>query len=633
MDDHTGSHLRSINSRRVAAARVVLGIALGLLWLKPWSDRLASPNIIGDDVPRIIDLQTLTLWERLTRPFNEHLAPLFELVTALTWDLAGRRLADAPIAFTLASYVPFLLSLGMLWLLLHREWGSPTAANVAVSLFAATPIYAECVFWFSASTFCWALLFTLIALWFAGLARDRGSARYWLGTSAACLIAPMGSSIGLLAGPLAVIRAWPARRPSRPFRPEALALTPALGTLLFVAGASLFRYADAMSHSVRTWGDASNGLWCVGQAPLYLILTGYGRVRDAHHIVPPALSVVFFAAGLVAVGLRAWRGDAAERRWLMIGTLMILAGYTLIYSFRTFMVGPDELVRVQRYHLFPCLGMVLLLTTCLAGPLRRLDSHLLKSLAVPIALTAALVAINSPLMTDRLNFYRLQPDQRPVLATLDRLSEIAQARGFGREQVLRALDPVEPRWTWQGWNILRVLPRVIVSDPRSPDDPLIRRTLLRDLTARERSLLFAATNVTAYLEPGTSWAGRAESRPGQLVGLLRVHPLDSSQHYRSDGWPSFIEFAFPPGDPLPKALSLTGVPPGPTLELWWAGESSGWSAGRSVLIRVEQPGAGRADWVLPLDRLPHLDVREIRRLRIIVREPGPIAIGPPALLL
>ena len=32
---------------------------------------------------------------------------------------------------------------------------------MAVTLFATTPIYAECIYWYSASSFTWAMLFAL----------------------------------------------------------------------------------------------------------------------------------------------------------------------------------------------------------------------------------------------------------------------------------------------------------------------------------------------------------------------------------------------------------------------------------------------------------------------------------------
>ena len=55
-----------------------------------------SPVSISDDVTRIEHLQTMPLGELLFRPFNEHVAPVFELVSWVTWQLAGRRLSHAP---------------------------------------------------------------------------------------------------------------------------------------------------------------------------------------------------------------------------------------------------------------------------------------------------------------------------------------------------------------------------------------------------------------------------------------------------------------------------------------------------------------------------------------------------------
>jgi hypothetical protein len=70
---------------------------------------------------------------------------------------------------------------------------------------------------------------------------------------------------------------------------------------------------------------------------------------------------------------------------------------------------------------------------------------------------------------------------------------------------------------------------------------------------------------------------------------------------------------------------------GKTLEVWWA-EGDRWSSDRRVVVRIDQPAAERSDWVLPLDCLPNLENGGMSRVRLTVRESGPVAIGTPALL-
>ena len=66
------------------------------------------------------------------------MAPVFQAVSWLTWQLAGGRLVNAPTAFTLASYVPFVLVLGLLGGLVRAETGSLATALASLALFSLT---------------------------------------------------------------------------------------------------------------------------------------------------------------------------------------------------------------------------------------------------------------------------------------------------------------------------------------------------------------------------------------------------------------------------------------------------------------------------------------------------------------
>ncbi len=350
-----------------------------------------------------------------------------------------------------------------------------------------------------------------------------------------------------------------------------------------------------------------------------------------HQVVPYAASAGFLAVGLAWVVVRVVRGNAADRRWLAIGAFLVGVGYSLIYCFRTWLVGVDSVLTVQRYHLFPCLGMVLIVTVGLAPMLKRLDARPIAAPAALLALAMALVIVNRPGMSANLGYFRMQPDQGPVLAMMDHLAEAASSRKISRDEVLHAFEPLEPRWTLAGWNALRMLPQTAhASGSPKLGDARVRRELLGSLSAREQAWLMADRNVSPLLERG---GDRPIATGSQLVGSLRLHPLDRPEHYLSDGWPSYLEFQFPPGQPSPRALSLPGLPPGKTLELWWSEGDREWTPQDRVVIRVEQSEAAeRSDWVLPLDRLPQLEAGKLRRVRITVREPGPVAIGSPALL-
>ena len=147
--------------RPVITLPAAFWIALCVL---PHIHRIKDASLFSDDVTRIAILQTTPFQARLFRPFNEHVAPVFEVVTTLAWDLAGRQLTHAPMAFTLASFVPFVLVLVALVVLVRRELESYTAAIAAALVFGISSVYAEAIYWYSASSFSWALLWTIVVL-------------------------------------------------------------------------------------------------------------------------------------------------------------------------------------------------------------------------------------------------------------------------------------------------------------------------------------------------------------------------------------------------------------------------------------------------------------------------------------
>src|SRR5258708_7832445 len=114
------------HAERISA--VVMALAFVALCLVPHVRRWSHPSLYADDVVRIAQLQEATLGSLLFRPFNEHVAPVFEAVSWAAWRVAGRRLATAPRVFTAAAFIPFALAGAFLCRLLQRETGSVSVA-------------------------------------------------------------------------------------------------------------------------------------------------------------------------------------------------------------------------------------------------------------------------------------------------------------------------------------------------------------------------------------------------------------------------------------------------------------------------------------------------------------------------
>ncbi len=189
-------------------------LAFTVVALLPLFKRLRHPTILGDDVIRIVDLINLPFDKHLFQPFGDHLAPGFQLVSWLTWEAIGHDIRLAPLGFSFASVTAWVFVLVLLGLWLKQETGSTTATLVALAVVAQSPLVLETAWWYSSSSFSWAVAGILIAVLGASRIGHRPrSSLFWIGIGSA--LGPAGTTLGILAAPLAILRAATARETTR----------------------------------------------------------------------------------------------------------------------------------------------------------------------------------------------------------------------------------------------------------------------------------------------------------------------------------------------------------------------------------------------------------------------------------
>jgi len=610
--------------RRVATAAA--GLAFLAVCLAPYAARLGAPSLYADDVERVLQLRTGTLGGILLVPFNEHIAPLFQTVSWVSWRLAGGRLARAPLAFTIASFLPFPPTLALLGWLVRRETRSTAAALASVAAFSLSWLAVETVYWYSASSFLWALLATLAAWLATASAADRGGRPWpWPCRAVAALAsaaAPAFSAIGLLAGPVAAVRAL-----SSAGRKSA-ALAPLAGTLVSLALYGVTHDRAALASNVGRSAGVWPGLLAAARAPAAALVPALFGLRtwQANSQAVAAFQVALTAGALVGLLLRAYRGH--DRPLILGGLVLIFGGYALTFCARAGEPG-RALLETQRYHLFPMLGLVLLLAPAFRFALARWDARPGRRLAAVTALAVVLLGLHSAEMKGRARFLRF-PDQGRTLAAIDRLGLVCARAKVTRAQALAALDPVETAWAPAGRNVLDLLaPGLELS---GVPDALVRPTLLSALTPGERQSLCGGMDATPYLRPADGPASAVAVAVGRRVALYRVREAGAGR-YVSAGWPSFVEYELTGLDPSHAralGMSLAGSDP---VDVWWRDAGQRWSESRSVRLR-SRPAPTRPEgaWLLPLDRLPHWEPPAARRLRFLYHAPGPIAAAAPRLL-
>ena len=609
---------------RTAAKTCLLLTYLGLCF-GPYLVMARFPSLFDDDFTRVGGLRRLGWLASFWRPFNEHLAPLFDLVSRFAWWGSGERVEVVAAAFLATSYLAALATAVALAAVVYLEVGSSFGALVAVALFCLESVALETVAWFSASSFQWSAASSLAA-WFAATRALRATTpprrRDWLiAAGLLALISPLFSAIGVLAGPLAAWRLL-LDHESRRWSRLVVVVAPLGGTLVYlllVAGTP--GPGSAVSASLRQHVDPVAAGWAMLRAPgLILVPALVGFPARAFRLSDP-LAVLGTTA--LVLGMLGWAvHDRARRGLILSGLGWVLGGYTLAFLARA-EPGDRWIMEVGRYHLFPLLGAITWLAAGVGPLLDRLEVRRpLLGWSLLVLLAAVGLVIHGPTMLDRdRRTWRFPGQDRPLAAAL-RLEAICQAAGIPLDQAIRIIDPIAPRWFPHAlpFNPLLYLFGPGPSVARGSDLEA-RRRVVDQLSPTDRGLIFGGLDASPYL---VDRAGPDDGRAEWVVPW-------SSQGERTtqDGDQAFyVEFEIPAEVGEPTELIPQGISPATRIEIWWAGPDGRWSREQGVrLVTTADPRP------IALTRLPHWRSLFARRFRII-RRAGPFrSTHPPRLIL
>jgi hypothetical protein len=614
--------------------RRLLSIALGAVFVLvcglPYLRWVEHPSLYHDDFMRVESLRNSTLGEALFRPFNEHMAPLFETISYLAWRSSGRRVEGLPTAFLVASFAGFGATIAMLGALIRRETGSTTSAMVAVALFCLSSVSSETVLWYSACSFQWAAAATLLA-WYGASRADSPSTtarRAWLIASAlASMAAPAFSAIGILAAPLASLRLLgmgSSRVPT--LRNLARVAVPAAGLAIYLLICAGFRYREVLGDSLSKNFDLGAALWVSARAPTWVLFPGLVGMPDQSMTIPGSLAALVTV--LMLIGSLVGAARSPRRPLILGGVALMVGGYLLVYAARAH-PGDHWIVKITRYHLFPQIGLICLVVGGSSGFWRKLDRRpgrgllaatLFAALLAPLQYRGMRLAAEGP--------YRV-PDQPRLLSAAVRLEEVGKSKAISFDQFFRTLDPVQPRWAPHPWPfhpILFLFTRRAI-EGRTIADSAVRDEIIAALSPEDREVIFGGMEATRYRRPVPNPAHATDAR---LVSRFRVASLGEGRFEALDG-PAYLEYQVDPSADDAKALELPGLRADWPVEVWWADAFESWSPDRSVRWKPDaEPSPG--DWAVPIDAFPHWRRGSARRLRIVSGGAGSIAVGAPRFL-
>jgi hypothetical protein len=615
-----------------------------LVSIKPLIERVCRPTVVGDDVARIGEVAALPFRELVLRPFSEHIAPLFQLVSWSTWQLIGRDIRLAPVGFTLASVTAWVFVLALLSRWLRRETGSYTASWIAVALAAQSPLVLETAWWYSSSSFSWAISGILIALLGATwLARKPGRGLFLI--ALASFVGPAGTTVGILAAPIGSLRA--VIHPYASWRAKLLAVgAAALGLtgyyqLTTLGGIPAMRAwtAQAERH------EPLAGLGYAFSVPGRLLLPSTLGIPASVLVRPLPAPVAWMAGALVFMvlgALVAWPKAAWNRRLVLIGCAMIYLPYMLIFPARASMLRMGRWSEAQllyeytgRYHVLPLAGLAAIMAAVIVRlpVVRRGDNNRALAAALAAGIGILMIFVQHA-EAARWSWIIRQPGQAETLAAIRRVESVARSERIPQSQLKRIVDPVFRAWNGSilvdnpaAFHFLNLAARAPLVVERELPDEVARARLRAQLTSTERIALGAGACLS--LNPSRPGSHAQTILVGRRPELQSAHELRPGT-YRGTSSDSFLEFDF---EPVAKAryLAIPGLTADQDVIIQWREGDAVWRSGQKV--RWIRPTDADSSVVIDFERLIHYLGGPITGVRVFFTQAGELTIdGAPALL-
>jgi hypothetical protein len=328
----------------------LIGLLFTLVTAVPVIRRLLHPAILTDDILRLVNIIEHPLRELLFQPCNEHVAVAFDIQSWLTWQLIGHDLRLAPLAYSLAAAFPWLILLALLFRWLNGESRSPTASVIAVALIAQSPLVLEVVWWYSASCFAWAIVAILVAISGASLAASRPR-RAVVQVLCATLLAPAATSLGHLAVPLVLLRAFLVPTVSR--RRRYLIMLSAIGGNLayhaICTAGGLGPIANARQHNAQMAAPLEGLAYAFTVPARVLLPSAIGLPAHSWATALPSWThwISSTAVFICLVTILVVRRASWNRPLMVLGIAMIYLGYGLAYGARAGLVKDGRITEID----------------------------------------------------------------------------------------------------------------------------------------------------------------------------------------------------------------------------------------------------------------------------------------------